>query len=204
MTTVNSNIAAKFAIHAMRRAETQISTAQNRLSSGLRTNSAADDAAGNAVANKLLRDTRSIEKAISNGLDMQGALNVVDNAYANLDKMIIRMRELAIQSASGTYSNADRARMDIERSALLAEVNNVSDSTFFNGRKLLDGTFKDIITQVGPKVNEEIDVDIEKIEGIRLGRYWELGFDNNDFSETTPVTTSGTTVSIPGWTIELS
>ena len=204
MTTVNSNIAAKFAIHAMRRAETQISTAQNRLSSGLRTNSAADDAAGNAVANKLLRDTRSIEKAISNGLDMQGALSVVDNAYANLDKMIIRMRELAIQSASGTYSNADRARMDIERSALLAEVNNVSDSTFFNGRKLLDGTFKDIITQVGPKVNEEIDVDIEKIEGIRLGRYWELGFDNNDFSETTPVTTSGTTVSIPGWTIELS
>ena len=204
MTTVNSNIAAKFAIHAMRRAETQISTAQNRLSSGLRTNSAADDAAGNAVANKLLRDTRSIEKAISNGLDMQGALSVVDNAYANLDKMIIRMRELAIQSASGTYSNADRARMDIERSALLAEINNVSDSTFFNGRKLLDGTFKDIITQVGPKVNEEIDVDIEKIEGIRLGRYWELGFDNNDFSETTPVTTSGTTVSIPGWTIELS
>jgi flagellin-like hook-associated protein FlgL len=202
--TINSNIAATSAAQAIRQSEFEMRSAQIRLSSGLRTNSAADDAAGNAVANKLLRDTRSIEKAIRNGLDMHGALSVVDNAYANLDKLIIRMRELAIQSASGTYSNADRARMDIERSGLLAEVNNISDSTFFNSRKLLDGTFKDIITQVGPKVNEEIDVDIEKIEGIRLGRYWELGFDNNDFSETTPVTTSGTTVSIPGWTIELS
>jgi len=204
MTTVNSNIAAKFAMHAMRRAETQIGTAQNRLSSGLRLNSAADDAAGNAVAGKLLKDTRSINIAIRNALDMQGALSVVDSAYENLEKMLVRMRELATQAASGSYSNADRARMDAERASLLREVNNIADSTYFNKRKLLDGTFKDIITQVGPSNEEVIDVDIEKIQGDRLGRYWELGFTNNDFSDTTPVTTSGTTVSIPGWTVELS
>ena len=188
----------------MRRAETQIGTAQNRLSSGLRLNSAADDAAGNAVAGKLLKDTQSINIAIRNALDMQGALSVVDSAYENLEKMLARMRELATQAASGSYSNADRARMDAERASLLREVNNIADSTYFNKRKLLDGTFKDIITQVGPSNDEVIDVDIEKIQGDRLGRHWELGFTNNDFSDTTPVTTSGTTVSIPGWTVELS
>lgn len=203
MTTVNSNIAAKFAMHAMGRAETQIFTAQNRLSSGLRLNSAADDAAGNAVAGKLLKDTQSINIAIRNSLDMQGALSVVDSAYENLEKMLVRMRELATQAASGSYSNADRVRMDAERASLLREVNNIADSTYFNKRKLLDGTFKDIITQAGPSGEEVIDVDIEKIQGERLGRYWELGFTNNDFSSATPVSTSGTTVSIPGWTIEL-
>ena len=94
--------------------------------------------------------------------------------------------------------------MDAERASLLLEINNIADSSKFNGRLLLDGTFKDIITQVGANADEYIDVDIEKIEGIRLGEYWNLGFENNDFSETTPTSTSGTTVSIPGWTIELS
>ena len=114
------------------------------------------------------------------------------------------MRELAIQSASGTYADADRAIMDAERASLLLEVNSIANSSKFNGRLLLDGTFKDIITQIGANAEEYMDVDIEKIEGIRLGEYWNIGFENNDFSETTPTSTSGTSVSIPGWTIELS
>jgi flagellin len=203
MITVATNNSALSAARTLSQNNTVLANTQMRLSSGSRINSASDDAAGNAVADKLLKDTQGLNVAIRNTLDMQGALEVIDNAYATLDQMLLRMRELAIQASSGTYSSTDRAIMDAERASLLREVNNVAESTKFNKRKLLDGTFKDIIAQLGPNSDEVMDVDIEKIEGIKLGRYWELGFDNNDFSSTTPVSTSGTTVSIPGWTIEL-
>ena len=204
MLSINSNNGAGLATFAMRRADAALSNASQRLASGYRINSAADDAAGNAVVTKLTKDIQGVNTAIRNSADMYGALSVVDNSYALVNSMLARMRELAIQSASGSYTNADRAKMDAERASLLLEINNIADSSKFNGRNLLDGTFKDIITQVGANADEYIDVDIEKIEGIKLGRYWNLGFENNDFSETTPTSTSGTTVSIPGWTIELS
>ena len=204
MLSINSNISATIATNAMKKANTGEIRAAERLASGYRINTAADDAAGNAVVTKLTKDIQGVKTAIRNSADMYGALSVVDNSYAILDSILIRMRELAIQSASGSYTDADRAIMDAERASLLLEVNNIANNSKFNGRLLLDGTFKDIITQVGANAEEYIDVDIEKIEGTRLGEYWKIGFENNDFSETTPTSTSGTTVSIPGWTIELS
>ncbi len=204
MLSINSNISATIATNAMKKANTGEIRAAERLASGYRINTAADDAAGNAVVTKLTKDIQGVKTAIRNSADMYGALSVVDNSYAILDSILIRMRELAIQSASGSYTDADRAIMDDERASLLLEVNNIANNSKFNGRLLLDGTFKDIITQVGANAEEYIDVDIEKIEGTRLGEYWKIGFENNDFSETTPTSTSGTTVSIPGWTIELS
>jgi flagellin len=204
MLSINSNISATIATNAMKKANTGDIRAAERLASGYRINTAADDAAGNAVVTKLTKDIQGVKTAIRNSADMYGALSVVDNSYAILDSILIRMRELAIQSASGSYTDADRAIMDDERASLLLEVNNIANNSKFNGRLLLDGTFKDIITQVGANAEEYIDVDIEKIEGTRLGEYWKIGFENNDFSETTPTSTSGTTVSIPGWTIELS
>ena len=206
MLSVNSNVGANAGMLAMRNAIASKNTAVERLSSGFRINSAADDAAGKAVVGKLTKDIRGVNVAIRNASDMHGALSVIDNSYSTLDQILNRMRELAIQSSSGTYSDQDREKMDLERASLLLEVNNIAESTKFNGRKLLDGTFRDIIAQVGANANESIDVDIEKIEGLRLGRYEDLSFSNNDFSETTPVSVApnGTTVSIPGWTIELS
>ena len=204
MLSINSNISATIATNAMKKANTGEIRAAERLASGYRINTAADDAAGNAVVTKLTKDIQGVKTAIRNSADMYGALSVVDNSYAILDSILIRMRELAIQSASGSYTDADRAIMDAERASLLLEVNNIANNSKFNGRLLLDGTFKDIITQVGANAEEYMDVDIEKIEGTRLGEYWKIGFENNDFSETTPTSTSGTTVSIPGWTIELS
>lgn len=204
MLSINSNNSAGMATYAMRQANAAASNASLRLASGYRVNSAADDAAGKAVVSKLTRDIQGVNTAIRNSADMYSALSLVDNSYALVNSMIVRMRELAIQSASGSYTDVDRAMMDAERASLLLEVNNIAESTKFNGRLLLDGTFKDIITQVGANADEYIDVDIEKIEGIKLGRHWDLGFENNDFSETTPISSSGSTVSIPGWTIELS
>jgi len=204
MLSINSNFGASLARFNASAAQAEQATAQARLSSGLRINSAADDAAGKAVMGKLRQSVEGVNMGVRNAADMIGALQVVDGAYASVEQMLQRMNELAIQAASGSYSSADRQIMDTERDALLAELNNIAESTKFNNRKLLDGTFQDVIAQIGPDPNEKIDIDIEKIEGIRLGEYWNLGFDNNDFSSTTPTSTVGTTVSIPGWTIEKS
>ena len=171
MLSINSNNSAGMATYAMRQANAAASNASLRLASGYRVNSAADDAAGKAVVSKLTRDIQGVNTAIRNSADMHSALSLVDNSYALVNSMIVRMRELAIQSASGSYTDVDRAMMDAERASLLLEVNNIADSTKFNGRLLLDGTFKDIITQVGANADEYIDVDIEKIEGIKLGRH---------------------------------
>ena len=149
MLSINSNIGASIATYATKKANTGQSRAAERLASGYRINSAADDAAGNAVVTKLTKDIQGVKTAIRNSADMYGALGVVDNSCTTLESILIRMREIAIQSASGSYTDADRAIMDAERASLLLEVNNIASSSKFNGRLLLDGTFKDIITQVG-------------------------------------------------------
>ena len=149
MLSINSNFSASVATYAIKQANAGEIRAGERLSSGSRVNSAADDAAGNTVVTKLTKDIQGVKTAIRNSADMYSALSVVDNSYSILDGMLIHMRELAIQSASGSYTNEDRAIMDAERASLLLEVNNIADSSKFNGRLLLDGTFKDIITQVG-------------------------------------------------------
>ena len=204
MLSVVTNMGSLWAQNALKKSGQLSAISQTRLATGLKVNTAADDAAGASMSSKLMASITGTKRGIQNAADMKGALGTVDTAYESINDMLFRMKELALQSANGTYSSADRALMDVERAALLAQVNNISESTRFNNRLLLDGTFKDVIAQIGPSNTENIEVDIEKIEGVALGEYWNLGFDNNDFSETGPVTTSGTTVSVPGWTIELS
>lgn len=204
MTSVNTNFSALRARLATKIAEQGFNQSVHRLTSGAKLNSGADDAAGSAVYTKLMREVDGVRSAINTASDMINALAVIDNAYEKLDDMLLRMKELAIQSANGTYTDADRQKMDTERAAILLEVNNIAESTKFNSKKLLDGTFKDIPTQVGAHAAEQINVEIEKIHGIRLGKWWDLGFSNSDFSDGTVNSTSGTTVNIPGWQIELS
>ena len=108
MLSINSNVSASLATYAMRQANAGEIKAGERLSSGYRVNSAADDAAGNTVVTKLTKDIQGVKTAIRNSADMHSALSVVDNSYAILDSMLIRMRELAIQSASGSDESAER------------------------------------------------------------------------------------------------
>ena len=102
MLSINSNIGASLATFATRKASAIESNA-SQAASGYRINSAADDAAGMAVANKLTKDIPGVNFAIRNASDMYSALSVVDNSYAILDNMLVRMRELAIQSASALH-----------------------------------------------------------------------------------------------------
>ena len=204
MLSVVTNVGSLSAQNALKTSGRSSAISQTRLATGLKINTAADDAAGATISSKLMASITGTKRGIKNAADMQGALGIVDTAYETMNAMLVRMKELALQSANGTYNATDRSLMDAERAALLAEINSIATSAKFNNRLLLDGTFKDVIAQVGSSTTENFEIDLEKVEGVNLGEYWNLGFDNNDFSETAPVSTSGTTVSVPGWTIELS
>ena len=141
MLSINSNASASMATYAMRQANAGEIRAGERLPSGSRVNSAADDAAGNTVVNKLTKDIQGVKTAIRNSADMYGALSVVDNSYAILDSILIRMRELAIQSSNGTNNAADQATLDLEVQQLKVEIDRISSSTQFNSMNLLDGSF---------------------------------------------------------------
>ena len=204
MTSVGTNVSALKSRQAMLGAGTARAQSMVRLSTGQRINSPADDAAGTAVSVKLQKSISGSEVALTNAMNTIEAIAIIDTAYDSINVMLTRMNELAIQSTSETYSSAERRNMDDERKQLLYQINSLAESVSYNSRKLLDGTFKDIIGQIGPSEGEFLDIDFEKVEAIRLGKYWELGFGNNDFSDTSPVVDDGNgNISIPGWDIGL-
>jgi flagellin len=132
-----------------------------RLSSGKRINSAADDAAGIAVLSKLEAALSEKEQAIRNAADGQGLLHTAEAGAAEVSNILNRMRELAVQAANGTNSIAAREALQSEADQLTAEISRIADSTSFNGRTPLSGT--DVDVQVGASTGENINVTIEAV-----------------------------------------
>lgn len=116
------------------------STAMERLTSGLRINGAADDAAGLAVATGMTTQIRGTDQAIRNANDGMGLLQTVDGASEEIVNMLQRMRELGIQSMNGTYNNDNRKQMDAEFSQLQTEIQRIADTTKFNGMNVMNGS----------------------------------------------------------------
>lgn len=135
--------------------------ATERLSSGKRINSAADDAAGLAVLTKLEAALSGKEQAIRNAADGQGILQTAEAGVAEVSNILQRMRELAVRAANGTHSIAGREALQSEADQLTAEINRIADNTTFNGQTPLSGTNIDL--QVGASVEEKINVNIEAI-----------------------------------------
>ena len=138
----------------------------DRLSSGKRINSAADDAAGLAVLSKLEAALSEKEQAIRNAADGQGLLHTADAGAAEISNILNRMRELAIQAANGTSSIAEREALQSEADQLTAEMNRIADSTSFNGRTPLSGTQMDL--QVGASAGEQINVTVDGVRATDL------------------------------------
>ena len=159
MTVINTNVAALSARTYALQATDKMETAMERLSSGLRINSAADDAAGLAVANKMESQLRGIDVAIRNSQD---AISLVQTAEAGMTEtanMIVRMRELSVQMNNGVYTDGDRTNAQLEVTALLAEVDKIASNTAFNSVKVLDGTYSTSV-RAGNTNAESIDVVI--------------------------------------------
>jgi len=146
---LNSNIASLGVQRRLASSTEQLQRSYTRLSSGLRINRAADDAAGMAVASGLNTDARVYNQAIRNGNDGLSALSIADGAVEQLGTALIRMRELAEQSANGVITSPQRRALQGEVEALRQEFNRILQTTEFNGRQLLDGSFTEVDLQLG-------------------------------------------------------
>ena len=149
MTTVNTNIGALMALKNLESSDKLMSKAMERLSSGLRINSAADDAAGSAIASKMESAVRSLNVAIRNSEDAISMTQTAEGALGEIENILQRIRELSVQASNSTLDASDRTMIQNEVKALLAEIDKISSTTDFNGVKLLDGSKAKVQFQIG-------------------------------------------------------
>lgn len=139
MAVVNTNVNASIAQNALIKNERSMNTAMERLSTGQRINAASDDAAGLAIASRMTSQVRGLEVGIRNANDAISMISVADGAMTEVSNMLQRMRELALQSANGTTTSADRSYMNSEYQNLITEIERISQNTQWNGRAILQG-----------------------------------------------------------------
>jgi flagellin len=163
MPVINTNISATLTANALTKNERAMSQAMERLSTGLRINSAADDAAGLAISSKMTSQINGLNQAARNSNDAISMLQTADGAYIEISNMLQRMRELSVQAATGTNTDDDIANLDLEFVALGASIDSIVANTQWNGMNVLDGTGGDgsgtFTFQVGANADQELDVD---------------------------------------------
>ncbi len=155
---INTNTRSLNAIRQQNSTQKLLGKAFQKLSSGLRINSAADDAAGLAISNRFTSQTRGLNQAIRNANDGVSLVQTAEGALQSVTDNLQRIRELSIQAANGTLNDADRGAIQSEIDQLSSEIERIGDTTTFNGRKLLDGSEGPQSFQVGANANETISV----------------------------------------------
>ena len=169
MTVINTNVGALMARTYTTKANEKGQTAMERLSSGMRINSAADDAAGMAVANKMTSQLSGIKMAIRNSQDGISLVQTAESGMSEITNMILRMRELAVQMENGIYTAKDRDNAQLEVNALLAEVDKIANNTRFNDVKVLDGSY-DATIRAGNTNAETIRVELGSVKAADNGK----------------------------------
>ena len=154
---------------------TKSEQAIERLSSGLRINNAADDASGSAIASKMEAQVRSLGVAIRNGHDAISMTQTAEGALGEMENILQRVRELAVQAGNSTLSTSDRTAIQEEITALTSEINSIASTTNFNGVKLLDGTNQSVDFQVGTSSSDQLNVVLESSKASDLGLMGSTG-----------------------------
>src|SRR3989344_2034628 len=154
--TINTNISSLTAQRNLGTSQMSLNTAIQRLSSGLRINSAKDDAAGLAISERFTSQIRGLNQAVRNANDGISLAQVAEGAMGSAGNILQRVRELAVQSANASNSAGDRQALQQEVGQLVAELDRISQTTEFNGQKLLDGTFGTQQFQVGANANQTV------------------------------------------------
>jgi len=170
---IYNNVEAQNAHRQLQMNATSLSRSMERLSSGLRINRAADDAAGLAVSEEMRTKIRGMQVASRNAQDGVSLVQVADGALSGVNDMLQRMRDLAVQAANGTFTDTQRANLDAELQALMQEVNRVSSDTEFNGIKILSGSVSTaasaVTLQVGANASQSIAFTIATMNTTQLG-----------------------------------
>ncbi len=172
MTVIGTNTAALRAGAASNMAQIGLSQAMERLSTGKRINSAKDDAAGLAIASSMGAQIRSMNQAVRNANDGMSMAQTADGALGEIGNMLQRIRELATQSASGTYATADRTNMNAEVSALKTQIGSILSNTQFNGVNLFTGTAGSsgtVTIQAGANASDTVTMTFAAITQTSLG-----------------------------------
>nr|HDJ1434878.1 flagellin FliC [Enterobacter asburiae] len=163
MAVINTNLLSLTTQNNLNKSQSSLGTAIERLSSGLRINSAKDDAAGQAIANRMTSQIKGMTQAARNANDGISMAQTAEGSLNEINNNLQRVRELAVQASNGTNSTSDLASLQDEVTARLAEINRVAGKTDFNGIKLLDGTAGTagkVKIQVGVNDGDTIDLDL--------------------------------------------
>ncbi len=158
MLSINSNYASAFASNAANTASKGLDSAMEKLSTGSRINYAKDDAAGQAISTRLSAEIQGLAMASRNAADAQSLIDTAEGGMQETHNVLLRMRELAVQSANGTLTDADRQHTDAEFRQLANEIDRISNNTKWAGQNLLDG--RSFSFQVGEGANQTINVNI--------------------------------------------
>ena len=157
MLSINTNVGALQAASASYSVNKSMETSMQRLSTGKRINSSADDAAGHQIANRMTAEIQGIKMAIRNAADAQALLGTAEGAMEEIQTILLRLRELAVQSSNGTNTTADRAALQSEVDALEAEIDRISENTTWASLSILDGALSAGITfQIGADSGQTI------------------------------------------------
>lgn len=167
--TINTNLASLNAQRNTSMSQNALSTAMQRLSSGLRVNSAKDDAAGLAIASRMTSQVRGLSAAMRNANDGISLAQTAEGAMGEVGNMLQRVRELAVQSANGTNSASDRTAIQAEVTQLLGQINDIANTTTFNGTKLVDGTATALAIQTGINSGDTVTLAIASMKATDLG-----------------------------------
>jgi len=164
MTVINSNIGALRASNASAAAEKLLGNAMERLSSGKRINSAKDDAAGLAIASSMTSQVRGMNQAIRNANDGISFAQTAEGALGEVTNMLQRIRELAVQSASGTYSDDDRANLQTEVAELGAQIDDIIANTKFNDVAVFDTDDVEVVIQTGSGADDQVTLTVTGLD----------------------------------------
>jgi flagellin len=198
MTSINTNIGAIAAQANMTRVNDQLNTAMTRLSTGLRINAAKDDAAGMAIGEKMTAQIMGLNQAVRNATDGKNLIDTTESAHVEVSNMLQRLRELAIQSSNDTNTSSDRGNIVAESRQLIAEINRVSETTTFNGMKVMDGSFAGKQFQIGADSNQTVNVTVESTRATDIGAF-TLRSDVNVVADTASTIAGGTDIVISGF-----
>jgi flagellin len=171
MTSVNTNIGALIAQDSMSKASKEMDQSIARLSSGLRINTAADDAAGMSIASKMEAQSRGLEQAIRNASDAQSMIDTTEGAHDEITNVLQRLRELAVQSSNDTNTALDRTFLKAETTALINEIDRISSQTQWNNMNVLDGTFASKSFQVGANAGQTVSVSVDTAASASIGAF---------------------------------
>ena len=199
--TINTNLASLDAQRNLTHTQSALQTSIQRLSSGLRINSAKDDSAGLAISQRMTAQINGLNQATRNANDAVSLAQTAEGSLGSIGSILQRMREIAVQSANDTNTSADRSSLQTEATQLSQEIDRIASSTQFNGKNLLDGTFGTATFQVGANASQSIGVTLSSGTTSAIG----IGGQSTVYGATASATTAyayvGGAMTVNGTTI---